>query len=103
MTKSKELEEEQRQDTDINKRHYGEDVKFYLFCMPTPTSTPREHVSMLKHLFLHCWKVPGLSLEGQHMALCVLTVTIVAGVRQEQSVKAARDSLCTDHHHCCSC
>ena len=28
MTKSKELDEEQRQDTDVNKRHYGEDVKF---------------------------------------------------------------------------
>ena len=30
MTKSKELDEEQRWDTHVNKRHYGEDVKFYL-------------------------------------------------------------------------
>ena len=29
MTKSRELDEEQRQDADVNKRHYGEDVKFY--------------------------------------------------------------------------
>ena len=29
MTKSKELDEEQRWDIDVNKRHYGEDVKFY--------------------------------------------------------------------------
>ena len=29
MTKSRKLDEEQRQDTDVNKRHYGEDVKFY--------------------------------------------------------------------------
>ena len=29
VTKSKELDEEQRQDTDVNKRNYGEDLKFY--------------------------------------------------------------------------
>ena len=29
MTKSRELDEEQRQDTNVNKRHYVEDVKFY--------------------------------------------------------------------------
>ena len=29
MTKSRELDEEVRQDADVNKRHYGEDVKFY--------------------------------------------------------------------------
>ena len=29
MTKRRELDEEQRQDADVNKRHYGEDVKFY--------------------------------------------------------------------------
>ena len=29
MTKSKELDEKQRQDADVNKRHYGEDVKSY--------------------------------------------------------------------------
>ena len=29
ITKNKELDEEQRRDTDVNKRHYGEDVKFY--------------------------------------------------------------------------
>ena len=29
-TKSKELAEMQRQDADVNRRHYGEDVKFYL-------------------------------------------------------------------------
>ena len=29
MTKSRELDEEPRQDADVNKRHYGEDVKFY--------------------------------------------------------------------------
>ena len=28
-TKSRGLDEEQRQNTDVNKRHYGEDVKFY--------------------------------------------------------------------------
>ena len=27
MTKSRELDEEQRQDTDVDKRHYCEDVK----------------------------------------------------------------------------
>ena len=26
MTKSRELDEEQRQDADVSKRHYGEDV-----------------------------------------------------------------------------
>ena len=30
MTKSMDLDEEQRQDADVNKRHYGEDVKCYL-------------------------------------------------------------------------
>ena len=30
MTKSKELDKEQQWDTDVNKRHYGEDIKFYL-------------------------------------------------------------------------
>ena len=29
MTKSRELDMEQRQDADVNKRHYVEDVKFY--------------------------------------------------------------------------
>ena len=29
MTKIKELDEVQSQDADVNKRHYGEDVKFY--------------------------------------------------------------------------
>ena len=29
MTKSRELDELQRQDADVNRRHYGEDVKFY--------------------------------------------------------------------------
>ena len=29
MSKSRELDEEQGQDADVNKRHYGEDVKFY--------------------------------------------------------------------------
>ena len=29
MTKSRELDEVQRQDADVNRRHYGEDVKFY--------------------------------------------------------------------------
>ena len=29
MTKSKELDEEQRQDADVNKRYYAEDVTFY--------------------------------------------------------------------------
>ena len=29
MTKSRELDEVQRQDADVNKRNYGEDVKFY--------------------------------------------------------------------------
>ena len=28
MTKSRELDEVQSRDTDVNKRHYGEDVKF---------------------------------------------------------------------------
>ena len=31
MTKSRELGEVQFQDADVNKRHYGEDVKFYHF------------------------------------------------------------------------
>ena len=30
MTKSRELDQEQRQDADVNKRYYGEDVKIYL-------------------------------------------------------------------------
>ena len=30
LTKSKEFDEVQRQDADVNRRHYGEDVKFYL-------------------------------------------------------------------------
>ena len=30
MTKSRGLDKVQRQDTDVNRRHYGEDVKFYL-------------------------------------------------------------------------
>ena len=29
MTKSRELGEVQSEDGDVNKRHYGEDVKFY--------------------------------------------------------------------------
>ena len=29
MTKSRELDEVQRQDADVKKRHYGEDVNFY--------------------------------------------------------------------------
>ena len=29
MTKSSELDEVQSKDGDVNKRHYGEDVKFY--------------------------------------------------------------------------
>ena len=29
MTKSRELDEEQKQDADVNKRHYSEDVKLY--------------------------------------------------------------------------
>ena len=29
MTKNRELDEEQSQYVDVNKRHYGEDVKFY--------------------------------------------------------------------------
>ena len=29
MTKSRELDEVQSEDGDVNKRHYGEDVKFY--------------------------------------------------------------------------
>ena len=29
MTKSRELDEVQSRDADVNKRHYGEDVKFY--------------------------------------------------------------------------
>ena len=29
MTKSRALDEEQRQDSDVNKRHYGKNVKFY--------------------------------------------------------------------------
>ena len=49
------------------------------------------------------WPSPLLQewVSRQRVALCVLTVTIVTGVRQEQSVKAARGSLCTDRHHCC--
>ena len=31
MTNSRELDEEQRQDGDVNKRYNGEDVKFYPF------------------------------------------------------------------------
>ena len=31
MIKSRELDEEQMQDSDVNKRHYGEDVKCYRF------------------------------------------------------------------------
>ena len=31
MSKSRELDEVQRQDADVNRRHYGEDVKFYQF------------------------------------------------------------------------
>ena len=30
MTKNKELDEVQFRNVDVNKRHYGEDVKFYL-------------------------------------------------------------------------
>ena len=33
MTKSRELDEVQSEDGDVNKRHYGEDVKFYLSCL----------------------------------------------------------------------
>ena len=29
MTKSRELDEVQTQDADVNRRHYGGDVKFY--------------------------------------------------------------------------
>ena len=29
MTKNGELDEVQRQDANVNRRHYGEDVKFY--------------------------------------------------------------------------
>ena len=29
MTKSRELDEVQRQNADVNRRHYGENVKFY--------------------------------------------------------------------------
>ena len=31
MTKSRELDEVQRQDADVSRRHYGEDVKIYPF------------------------------------------------------------------------
>ena len=31
MTKNRELDKVQRQDADVNRRHYGENVKFYPF------------------------------------------------------------------------
>ena len=31
MTKSRELDEEQRQEAGVNKRHYGEDLKFFRY------------------------------------------------------------------------
>ena len=31
MTKSRELDEVQRQDADVNSRHCGEDLKFYYY------------------------------------------------------------------------
>ena len=31
MTKNRELDEVQRQDADVNRRHYDEDLKFYPF------------------------------------------------------------------------
>ena len=33
MTINKELDEVQRQDADVNRRYYGEDVKFYRFAI----------------------------------------------------------------------
>ena len=36
MTKSRELDEVQRQDADINRRYYGEDAKVYLFFLSYP-------------------------------------------------------------------
>ena len=35
MTKNRELDEMQKQDANVNRRHYGEDVKIYLYfeCM----------------------------------------------------------------------
>ena len=33
MTKRRVLDELQSEDGDVNKRHYGEDVKFYLFVL----------------------------------------------------------------------
>ena len=62
-----------------------------LFCMPTPTSTPSEHVSEFKHLFLHCWKVPGLSLEGHGKRVKVSRLGVEEGVKfRDRKVAWAR-------------
>ena len=41
MTKGRVLDEVQSQDGDVNKRHYGEDVKFYRFIWGTALVWPQ--------------------------------------------------------------
>ena len=60
MTKSKELDEEQRQDTDVNRRHYGEDVK----CYP------------LIHQTYESAKIPCMKLQIHHLDYCRFTSLI---------------------------
>ena len=43
MPKSRELDEEQRQDADVNKRHYGEDVKFYHMILLLDNNAPSRY------------------------------------------------------------
>ena len=55
MTKSRELDEVQSRDADVNKRHFGEDVKFY------PTLVP--YITTLHYHYLHPLKaLPLFSL-----------------------------------------
>ena len=49
MTKSRELDEKQRQDADLNRHHYGEDVKFLSYFAPY-MQTQRPNGSVMHHL-----------------------------------------------------
>ena len=51
MTKTRELDEVQRQDADVNRRHYGEDVKFYQYLRRKLTS---KSLKMDKNLYEKC-------------------------------------------------
>ena len=64
MTKSRELDEEQRQDADVNKRHYGEDVKFYQIILVNSLHFMIQNVILLKDCSRVC-SAPLLVMRSQ--------------------------------------